>query len=131
LGHYLPDTGLLVPSVPLPRLELDASFHSINRIQELDPSLLVFSQFGTAPQTGAIIREAKLSLAAASRMVLSCLQNGGSEQEAAGQLLAHYNARANCLNPQGPPVTLSGPWEGTCLQAVQSLRAYFRHKGLV
>ncbi|MEE9202648.1 MAG: MBL fold metallo-hydrolase [Dehalococcoidia bacterium] len=131
LGHYLPDTGLLVPSIPLPMLEVDLALRSINRIQELNPELLVFSQFGTAPQTGAIIREAKLSLAASSRMVLSCLRDGGSEQEAAGRLLAHYSARASRLNPRGSTVTLSSAWEGTCLQAVQSLRAYFRHKGLV
>lgn len=131
LGHYLPDTGLLVPSIPLPILELDASFRSINRIQELNPELLVFSHFGPAPQAGALILEAKLSLAAVSRTVLSCLRDGGGELEAAGRLLAHYSARTSRLKPQGPPVTLSGPSEGTCLQTVQSLRAYFRMKGLV
>lgn len=131
LGHYLPDSGLLVPSIPLPMLALDAAFRSINRIQELNPQLLVFSQFGLASGAGALIQEAKLSLAAASRIVLSRLRDGGSEREAAGQLLAHYSAGASRLNPQGPPVTLSGPWRGTCLQAVQSLRAYFSTKGLV
>ncbi len=131
LGHYLPDTGLLVPSIPLPMLEVEASFRSISRIQGLDPRLLVFSQFGTATQTGALIREAKLALAASSRTVLSCLRDGGSEQEAARQLLESYSARAHRLNPQGPPLRLSGGWEGTCLQAVQSLGAYFAKKGLV
>jgi glyoxylase-like metal-dependent hydrolase (beta-lactamase superfamily II) len=131
LGHYLPDTGLLVPSIPLPMLELDASLRSIDRIQELSPRLLVFSQFGHAPHTEALIREARLVLAAASRIVLSCLRDGGSQREAAAKLLAYYGDRASHLNPQGPPVRLPGAWEGTCLQAVQSLRAYFHTKGLI
>lgn len=136
LGHYLPDIsgqdrGLLVPSIPLPMLELDETYRSIHRIQELKPSLLIFSQFGTSRRVDALIREARVALAASSRIVLACLRDGGDEREAARRLLEHYGQRLSFFDPQRRPVRLSATWEGTCLQAVQSLRAYFLKKGLV
>lgn len=136
LGHYLPDirggdAGLLVPSIPLPVLEVDEAYRSIRRLQGLGPSLLIFSQFGTSRRVEALIREAKVALAATSRIVLACLRDGGSEGEAAEGLLGHYSEGMSRLNPGRPPVRLSGAWEGTCLQTVQSLRAYFEKKGLV
>lgn len=131
LGHYLPDTGLLVPSIPLPMVDLKAIFSGINRIQRLNPEVLIFSQFGHSPDTERLILEAKRVLAGISRNVLSRLRDGGSEQEAADLVLAHYAERAGRLNPQGPPMRFSGAWAGTTLQLVQSLRAYFRKQALL
>ncbi len=131
LGHFLPDTGLLVPSIPLPMVDLKAIFRSINRIQRLNPDMLIFSQFGHSPDTERLILEAKRAMAATSRIVLSRLRGGGSEQEAAALVLAHYDERASHIDPQVPPMRFSGAWAGTTLQLVQSLRAYFRKRDLL
>ena len=131
LGHYLPDTGLLVPSIPLPMVDLKAIFRGINRIQRLNPDMLIFSQFGHSPDTERLILEAKRAMAATSRIVLSRLRGGGSEQEAAALVLAHYAERASRLDPQGPLTRFSGAWAGTTLQLVQSLRDYFRKRDLL
>jgi glyoxylase-like metal-dependent hydrolase (beta-lactamase superfamily II) len=50
LGVFLPDVGVLRPATPPPEFELDLAVDSIERIRDTDPSVILFSHFGPAPE---------------------------------------------------------------------------------
>lgn len=52
LGVFLPDVRVLRPATPPPEFDLELAIQSIQRVQEADPSLLLFSHFGPAVDVG-------------------------------------------------------------------------------
>jgi glyoxylase-like metal-dependent hydrolase (beta-lactamase superfamily II) len=50
LGVFLPDVKLLRPASPPPEFDLELAISSIERIRSLDPSIILFSHFGPAPE---------------------------------------------------------------------------------
>jgi glyoxylase-like metal-dependent hydrolase (beta-lactamase superfamily II) len=54
LGVFLPDVGVLRPATPPPEFDLELAVASIERIREVEPSLILFSHFGPAPEVGEL-----------------------------------------------------------------------------
>jgi glyoxylase-like metal-dependent hydrolase (beta-lactamase superfamily II) len=49
LGVFLPDVGVLRPATPPPEFDLELAVASVERIRDVDPSLILFSHFGPSP----------------------------------------------------------------------------------
>jgi glyoxylase-like metal-dependent hydrolase (beta-lactamase superfamily II) len=58
LGVFLPDVGVLRPATPPPEFDLDLAVASIERIREVEPSLILFSHFGPAPEVSELCARA-------------------------------------------------------------------------
>jgi glyoxylase-like metal-dependent hydrolase (beta-lactamase superfamily II) len=54
LGVFLPDVGVLRPATPPPEFDLDLAVASIERIRGVEPSLILFSHFGPAPEVAEL-----------------------------------------------------------------------------
>lgn len=76
LGHYHPESGMLLPAVAPPGFDLEASFETIRRIEALKPSIICFSQFGQHRDAPFVLNEAKTLLAAFGARVREALENG-------------------------------------------------------
>jgi glyoxylase-like metal-dependent hydrolase (beta-lactamase superfamily II) len=50
LGVFLPDVKILRPASPPPEFDLELAIASIERIRSFDPSVILFSHFGPAPE---------------------------------------------------------------------------------
>jgi glyoxylase-like metal-dependent hydrolase (beta-lactamase superfamily II) len=49
LGVFLPDVGVLRPATPPPEFDLELAVASVERIRDVDPSVVLFSHFGPSP----------------------------------------------------------------------------------
>jgi glyoxylase-like metal-dependent hydrolase (beta-lactamase superfamily II) len=49
LGVFLPDVRVLRPATPPPEFDLELAVASVERIRDVDPSLILFSHFGPSP----------------------------------------------------------------------------------
>jgi glyoxylase-like metal-dependent hydrolase (beta-lactamase superfamily II) len=76
LGHYHPDSGILLPAVAPPGFDLKASLDTIQKIGMLKPRIICFSQFGQHRDAAYILKEAKALLTAFGDRIRRALDNG-------------------------------------------------------
>lgn len=58
LGVFLSDAGVLRPATPPPEFDLELAVASVDRVREANPSLLLFSHFGPAPEVEELCQTA-------------------------------------------------------------------------
>jgi glyoxylase-like metal-dependent hydrolase (beta-lactamase superfamily II) len=96
LGVFLPDVRILRPATPPPEFDLELSVASIRRIQESDPTAILFSHFGPA---GEVVHLCELAIRRLERwtaVVEEAMRTTGDPGEIAQRLRA---GTANELNP--------------------------------
>ena len=76
LGHYHPDTGMLLPAVAPPGFDLRASLDTIQQIKTLKPRVICFSQFGQLRDAAFVLNEAKALLTAFGDRIREALEDG-------------------------------------------------------
>lgn len=54
LGVFLPDVGVLRPATPPPEFDLELAVASVERIRDVEPSMILFSHFGPSPDVAEL-----------------------------------------------------------------------------
>ena len=61
-GIWVPQTATVRPSTPPPDFDLDAALHSLDRFEALQPTRLLFSHFGPAPDVAEVLDRSREEL---------------------------------------------------------------------
>ncbi|MGH2738766.1 MAG: MBL fold metallo-hydrolase [Actinomycetota bacterium] len=54
LGVFLPEVGVLRPATPPPEFDLELAVASVERIRDVEPSIILFSHFGPSPDVAEL-----------------------------------------------------------------------------
>lgn len=81
LGVFLRDVGVLRPATPPPEFDLELAVASVERIRATDPSMILFSHFGPAPEVAELCERAVARLRRWTEVVKDALRRTDELQE--------------------------------------------------
>jgi glyoxylase-like metal-dependent hydrolase (beta-lactamase superfamily II) len=87
LGHYYPESDLLIPAVAPPSFDLTDSLETIGRIRELRPKVVCFSQFGPHPDPPFVIQESVRQITLCDAQMKEARRRGLSRDEIIEKIL--------------------------------------------
>lgn len=76
LGHYIPEFDALNPAAAPPSFDLDASLETAQKIRELNPKTICFSQFGQRRDPEYVMEEWERQIRYYGDVILSQLEKG-------------------------------------------------------
>jgi len=90
LGHYYPESDLLIPAVAPPGFNLETCKETAKRIREFRPQTICFSQFGSHRDPAFVIEESTRQLDSCHTLMRAYLGNGLSRDEIIERMLRGF-----------------------------------------
>ncbi len=123
LGGYMPETDTVMSGAAPPLFALDKHLDNINRIRELSPRMLLFSQFGVSRNVTSVLKRVEDTDTAMGEVILKGLQ-AKEEQSAIQEKLAPYIEGAG-------EIKYRLLRENAVDYIIIAYTAYFRSKGMI
>jgi len=125
LGHYLPAFDILTPAVAPPGFDLAASMETSQRIRDLDPRVICFSQFGQHRDPAFVIEESDRLLNDYGDRIRRALERGMSSGDIIEMLFTRLSREAFAENFSDQSI------RGMLMSIVLGYYQYFERTGLI